>query len=97
MRKTVALELGVLGIRVNSVHPGGVDTDLLRGVAGGEIPIELIDKAHAHLPVPRVGRPDDVANCSLFLASDESAYVSGTELVVDGGLTAGHPVAPPRR
>ncbi len=94
LTKTTALDLGVLGVRVNSIHPGGVDTQLLREAAGGiELSTEVVDRVHAHLPVPRVGRPRDIAATSLFLASDESAYITGTEIVVDGGLIAGIPGA----
>jgi len=89
LSKAAALELGALGIRVNSLHPGGVDTPLAREAAGAAFSSELLEAAHAHLPVPRVGQPADMAAAILFLASDESSYVTGTELVVDGGLTAG--------
>ena len=95
LTKTAALELGALGIRVNSVHPGGVDTTLIREASGIDLSREQLDAAHASLPVPRVGRPEDVAHTSLFLASDEAAYVTGAELVVDGGLTCGF--GPPGR
>ena len=88
LTKTVALELGELGIRVNSVHPGGVDTALIRGDLP-DLPSEVLDKAHSKLPVARVGQPEDIARASLYLASDESSYVTGAELVVDGGLTTG--------
>ena len=50
----------------------------------------MLDKAHGSLPIPRVGQPEDIARASLYLASDESSYVTGTELIVDGGLTAGY-------
>ena len=90
LTKTVALELGALGIRVNSVHPGGVDTALIRAAATADLPTEVLDKVHSHLPVPRVGQPEDIARASLYLASEESSYVTGTELIVDGGLTAGY-------
>jgi 3alpha(or 20beta)-hydroxysteroid dehydrogenase len=96
LTKTAALELGALGIRVNSLHPGGVDTPLAREAAGVPITSEQLDAAHRQLPVPRVGTPADMAAAILFLASDEAAYVTGTELVVDGGLTAGSG-PPPRR
>ena len=55
-----------------------------------DLPSEVLDKAHGRLPVPRVGQPEDIARASLYLASDESSYVTGTELIVDGGLTAGY-------
>jgi 3alpha(or 20beta)-hydroxysteroid dehydrogenase len=76
MTKALAAELGVHGIRVNCVHPGGVETDMTAGIA---------PDAYASLPVPRLGRPDEVARAILFLASDDSSYCTGSELVVDGG------------
>jgi 3alpha(or 20beta)-hydroxysteroid dehydrogenase len=87
MTKTAALELGHDGIRVNSVHPGSIDTPMVR--AGFE---HLdVDAIHAALPVPRQGRVDDVAEVVAFLASDAAAYITGTEIVVDGGSLAGRP------
>ena len=91
MTKTAALELGPDGIRVNVVLPGSLDTDMTRGqaTAGREA-------FFASLPVPRQGQPDDVARVVAFLASDDAAYCTGAEIVVDGGLSAGNPL-PPRR
>lgn len=91
LTKTAALELGTLGVRINSIHPGGVDTPLLNdAVPGVEITRDMLDASHAHLPVPRVGTPDDIAPTSLFLASDEAGYITGAELVIDGGMTCGY-------
>ena len=92
LTKTAALELGALGIRVNSIHPGGVDTPLIRDAVpdGVEVTGEMLDASHAHLPIPRVGRSEDIAPTSLFLASDEAAYITGAELVIDGGMTCGY-------
>jgi 3alpha(or 20beta)-hydroxysteroid dehydrogenase len=86
MTKSVALELAPHGIRVNSVHPGAIDTLMLN-------PDKTLDtKKMAHnfgIASGRVGRPDEVAHASLFLASDDASYVSGAELAVDGAWSAG--------
>ena len=84
--KCHAYELGSSGIRVNSVHPGGVDTPM--GNAAGR-PKEEVNQVFRRLPLGRIGDPKEIANASLFLASDESSYVTGAEIAVDGGWTAG--------
>ncbi len=86
MSKTAAIELGQYGIRVNSVHPGGVDTPMIHPEG-----FEAFDPSpmFSKVPLQRIGVPDDIAKAVLFLASDASSYVTGTELVVDGGLIAG--------
>lgn len=86
MTKTAALELGQFGIRVNSIHPGGVDTPMLDPAR--EIGVDLRE-IFARVPMGRVGTPEDVARLATFLASDESDYCTGTEFVIDGGLLAG--------
>ena len=84
MTKSAAMELGRLGIRVNSVHPGGVATEMTRAVGdSGE------SKFYQRLPISRIGTPEDIADVVLFLASDDSSYCTGAEFVVDGGSTAG--------
>ena len=92
LTKTAALELGAYGVRVNSIHPGGVDTPLIRDAVpeGVEVTQDMLDASHAHLPIPRVGRPEDIAPTSLFLASDEASYITGAELVIDGGMICGY-------
>jgi 3alpha(or 20beta)-hydroxysteroid dehydrogenase len=88
MTKTAALELGPAGIRVNSVHPGLIDTGMVREAAGGD-EVDL-DEICQRVPLKRAGRTGDITGIMTFLASDESAYCTGSEFVVDGGATAGH-------
>lgn len=90
MTKSAAMELGQYGIRVNSVHPGGVDTAMINGpeFEGINTPAAYIDQ-----PIPRVAQPEEIANLVLFLASDESSYSTGSEFTADGGRTAGHRLA----
>jgi 3alpha(or 20beta)-hydroxysteroid dehydrogenase len=86
MTKAAALELGAYGIRVNSVHPGAIDTDMVNGPD-----FAAVDRSayFAGLPVSRIGEPEDVAALVGFLASDASAYITGGEFVIDGGELAG--------
>ena len=84
LTKTAALELGHDGIRVNSVHPGGVLTEMVKAV-GDDGQSDYYRK----LPAGRIGTVDDIANLVVFLASDESAYCTGTEFLIDGGMQAG--------
>lgn len=87
MTKVAALELGDRGIRVNSVHPGMIDTNMVRTAAGVDVDVT---PAGQKVALRRVGRPEEIANLVLFLASDESSYSTGAEFVADGGATAGH-------
>jgi len=82
MTKTGALELAPLNIRVNSVHPGLIDTTML-----SSRPRDDLERRAALIPLKRMGTVDDVANVVLFLLSDESGYMTGAELSVDGGLS----------
>ncbi|GAA4094376.1 glucose 1-dehydrogenase [Zhongshania borealis] len=86
LSKTVALENARHNIRCNSVHPGMIMTNIQED-AKRDNP-EHFDILVDSLPMSRMGTPEEVASCVLFLASDESSYVSGTELVVDGCLVA---------
>ncbi|MGD9996420.1 MAG: glucose 1-dehydrogenase [Ilumatobacteraceae bacterium] len=88
MTKTAALELASAGIRVNSVHPGGVDTPMLRSDDMDDAAIGL-DSFVASVPMRRLADPVELARLVLFLASDESSFCTGSEFVADGGLTAG--------
>ncbi len=88
LTKSAAIELGQYGIRVNSVHPGGIFTAM--GGAGVGISEEEMSKSvYADFPIPRVGRPEEVAYVTLFLATDEASYSTGAEFMADGGWAAG--------
>lgn len=84
--KAVAMECAREGIRVNSVHPGVIWTDMQQ-VAIKDNP-EQFDVINASIPAGRMGEPEDIAEAVAFLASSAAKYITGTELVVDGGLTA---------
>src|SRR3954471_760879 len=92
MTKVAALELGPHGIRVNSVHPGMIETDMVKDAAGGH-DIDL-SPAAKRIALRRMGQPEDIAEVVLFLASERSAYVTGAELAADGGATATHAFYP---
>ena len=84
MTKTAAVELGRRGVRVNSIHPGMIETDMLQQVPG----YDDTERMTRRVPLGRVAEAREVANLALYLASDESSYSSGAEFVVDGGLNA---------
>jgi 3alpha(or 20beta)-hydroxysteroid dehydrogenase len=88
MTKNAAIELGQYGIRVNSVHPGGIFTDM-GGANSGLSEEEMSAAIYADFPIPRVGRPQEVAYVTLFLATDEASYSTGSEFVADGGWFCG--------
>lgn len=88
MTKVAALELARKGVRVNSVHPGAIETGLLPTALGGQ-PVDLT-YVGKRVPMKRVGQPPEIAELVLFLASDESSYCTGAEFVADGGVTAAH-------
>lgn len=92
LTKNAAIELGQYGIRVNSVHPGGIFTDM-GGSGSGLTEDEMSAAIYADYPIPRVGRPEEVANVTLFLATDEASYSTGSEFVADGGWFAGKRMA----
>lgn len=82
----LAAELGPDGVRVNAVHPGPVDTEMIREDAP-IVGTERGDTYEGTIPLGRFGRPEDVAEAVVYLASDRASYVTGSSLVVDGGLT----------
>lgn len=84
LTKSAALDLGRDGIRVNSVHPGVIQTPMTEGMTFDT----------GHVPLHRIGQPAEVAHLAVYLGSDESSFVTGAEFVIDGGETAGT-VLPP--
>jgi 3alpha(or 20beta)-hydroxysteroid dehydrogenase len=84
MTKAAAVENGRRNVRVNSIHPGLIDTDMMRELPGSEDEMRLTRR----VPLGRAADADEVAQLALYLASDESAYSTGSEFIVDGGLNA---------
>ena len=91
LTRSLALEYGPMGIRANCICPGTIDTPLLRAAIShyAPDPSSVVDYLHAQIPLGRFGDPEELARTVLFLASDESSYVSGATLVVDGGFLSG--------
>jgi 3alpha(or 20beta)-hydroxysteroid dehydrogenase len=92
MTKAAALELAP-AIRVNSLHPGPVDTPMIREPGASDQ--EFAERWQSIVPLGRAARPDEIAKVALFLASDESSFMTGSEVVVDGGRITGSPSTPP--
>jgi len=95
LTKCVAMELGESGVRVNSISPGAIATGIfgkalgLSVEAAEQTPAVMREVYKAAQPIPRAGLPDDIARAAVFLASDESSFVNGHDLVVDGAITGG--------
>lgn len=85
MTKSIASKYAKDGIRCNSVHPGPIDTEMGHTAVP---PDQLRDRLYERIPMGRFGTAEEVANVILFLASDESSFVTGSEVVVDGGATS---------
>ena len=83
MTRAAAVTYANKGVRINAVCPGYIDTPILENT-----PKEVIDQLVSLVPARRLGLPEEVANCVLFLASDDSSFVTGANLLVDGGYTA---------
>jgi NAD(P)-dependent dehydrogenase (short-subunit alcohol dehydrogenase family) len=95
MSRCAAAELSPQGIRVNAICPGLIATSIfgtalgLPRAAADQMAARVAENAASAQPVKKPGLPDDIARAALYLASDESAFVTGTHLVVDGGITVG--------
>ncbi len=85
LTKSTAIQYAKEGIRCNSVHPGPIDTDMIQDSLNDPEAMEL---RMQRLPMGRIGKPEEVAYGVIYLASDESSFVTGSELVIDGGTTA---------
>ena len=85
LTRAMAMAYARHGIRVNAICPGGVDTPMLAPLIGTPEGYERVAKSH---PLGRLGRPEDVARCALFLASEESSWITGAIIPVDGGVSA---------
>jgi 3alpha(or 20beta)-hydroxysteroid dehydrogenase len=81
MTKVAALDFAPYGVRVNSVHPGAIDTPMLSGS------LHLQEQFFSRIPLGRIGNTDEVSGMVVFLISDESSFCTGAEFVVDGGQT----------
>jgi NAD(P)-dependent dehydrogenase (short-subunit alcohol dehydrogenase family) len=87
LSKDQAIEFAPFNIRVNSIHPGGVMTPMVENILPSD-PAVLDGMMKAMCPMGRIGEAIEIAHGALFLASDEASYITGTELVIDGGMTA---------
>ena len=83
--KSTAVQYGKYGIRANSIHPGGVDTDMIAHLTEDD---ERQQRIKDTVPLQRIADPIEIAYGALFLASDESSFMTGSEMVMDGGVTA---------
>ncbi|MGI9594784.1 MAG: glucose 1-dehydrogenase [Acidimicrobiales bacterium] len=86
MTKTAAFELARYNVRVNSIHPGIIDTEMIQEVAAGDP--NRLGRMTDSTPFRRAADPQEIANLALYLASDESSFSSGSEFVADGGMTS---------
>lgn len=84
--KSLALELSAQGIRVNTIHPGVVETPLLE-VSNGTFGEEELETLRQKYPLKRFGKPEDIARCAVYLLSDASSWMTGSNILIDGGFT----------
>ena len=86
--RSLAQELGPFGIRVNTVSPGFMDTPLLDSwLATEPDPVATMERINGYHPLGRIGRPEDIGNLVTFLAGEESSFINGANILIDGGLT----------
>jgi NAD(P)-dependent dehydrogenase (short-subunit alcohol dehydrogenase family) len=95
--QTAAQQLSGAGVRVNAICPGLIETGMTRPIFERARERGTADKIGQLNPLQRAGVPEEIAGAALFLASDDSSYVNGQAIVVDGGLSSSHPVAGARR
>lgn len=86
LAKAAATTFGSQGVRVNTLFPGIIETPMTQALSGDTR--QLLDRLVQATPLRRLGLPADIANAALFLASDESSYITGAELIIDGGFSA---------
>jgi len=87
MTREIAVEFARRGIRANALCPGPIETPLMAELLADP---DRRQRRLVHIPIGRFGRPDEIANAAMFLASDESSFMTGAALVVDGGITAAY-------
>src|SRR5690625_2906014 len=85
MSKAAATQFGRQGVRVNALFPGIIETPMTKALSTSK---DLLDQLVQATPLQRLGKPEDIANAVLFLASDSSSYITGAEIVIDGGFSA---------
>ncbi|PWU69819.1 SDR family NAD(P)-dependent oxidoreductase [Gracilibacillus dipsosauri] len=85
LSRAAATQFGRSGVRVNTLFPGIIDTPMTQGLSESK---ELLNQLIQATPLQRLGKPDDIAKAALFLASDDSSYITGAEIVIDGGFSA---------
>ena len=83
--KAAATQFGRQGVRVNALFPGIIETPMTQGLSTSK---DLLNQLIQATPLQRLGQPEDIAKAALFLASDDSSYITGAELVIDGGFSA---------
>lgn len=87
MTRSAAIELGPLGVRVNSIHPGVINSPMVQEAPPGTR--ARLNRLMDMQPIKRMGEPEEIASLALFLASDEASYITGAQFVIDGGHLAG--------